>query len=231
MKKTILSLCLLFLVSNLFALQLQTNPPLTFTKDKVDVSGSSSTVLLNAVQFGILINGTTVYLTASQLESLKTESTNYIKNFPTDYPDAKNIYSNTNSVLVTSGSVTLTNTNYPDSNVIYENSNAVIISSQPPVSITGTVTTVEISTGTYYYVNITSYTGTPSLTAPGIGQSWMVDVDGGNAEFNINSGNTIRVIDGQGKSSDFKSLITNPTINVTTLSSGATVSVFIDYKK
>ena len=126
------------------------------------------------------------------------------------------------NVWITSGTL---------SDVKYCNTNAVIISSMPPVSVTGTVTTVEISTGTYYYVAITSYTGTPSVTANGIGLSWLVNVDGGDAEFNINNGNTMRIIDGQGKGSDFKSLIISPTINITSLSAGATVCAFIDIKR
>lgn len=88
---------------------------------KIVTLPDGTTVYINESQVAdlkvvTLPDGTTVYLTESQLESLKRETTAYITNFPTDYPDTTSQSSlssidtnlkqcDTKDVVITSGVV------------------------------------------------------------------------------------------------------------------------------
>lgn len=67
-----------------------------------------------------------------------------------------------------------------------------------------------------------------SVSLTGTGKGYLVRVNGGTAEFNINDGGTQLLFDGSGVGDDFK--VSNPTINVTSLTAGSTVQVYVKYE-
>lgn len=87
---------------------------------------------------------------------------------------------------------------------------------------------VSIEGKTYDIDHLSATSAPDGLSFTGLGFSWAVFVNGGDATFNINGGNTLDALDGSPVSSSFERTTVDPTINLLTLDPGATVQIIID---
>jgi len=194
------------------------NQNTTITNDVVKVT-STDTITINNIpeNQSVSISG--------------SSNTVNVSNFPSNQDVTV-----TNQFTTTDVSGTVSVSNLPESQSVKidGSSNTVSVNNFPSiqavtVSNDATFHTVE-SSNTWVYIS-SAVTNSPSTILLGAGlkgKSYSVKIKGGDAIYNINSGTDIEIKDTEKDSEEFLPfLIDNPTINVTSLSAGATIQVKI----
>jgi len=80
---------------------------------------------------------------------------------------------------------------------------------------------------TYAVHSIDTTTATTVLTYNGLGNSWAIAVEGGEATFTVNGSSPTIVRDGKSISGDFVNWPSNPTLSLTNIT-GGTATLIID---
>ena len=85
-----------------------------------------------------------------------------------------------------------------------------------------------VPTGKTYVYSVATVTAPASVTINGLGATWLFSVIGGSASFTIANGSTITLTQAATIGGDFNYAVANPTLTLTGLTTGATVTMVID---